>query len=162
MGTQKCRLRHGSKWAYWTQRAHGRTVTMSPDCLPSMRPLQQVPSNHQERRRFTRWSAFSPSLVSSTHLFIMASYSSIYHLALLSVEIVCLSLVSQRRRERASCPGGIAPHNPHLAAALGTVKPQRLPLNLGECWTQASSKLLNNQCVVMVTGACTVLACEPA
>ena len=52
---------------------------------------------------------FFHSLVSSTHLFIIASYSSIYHLALLSVESVCLSLVSQHHGGCVSRPDGIAP-----------------------------------------------------
>ena len=91
----------------------------------------------------------------------MASSSSIYHLALLSAEIVSLSLVS------------ITVHVYRIPLALHhttltwlqtprTVRQQRLPLNLGKCEAQASSKLLNNQCVPMVTGTRTLLVGCPA
>lgn len=87
------------------------TMKMSPECLPSMRSLQQVPSDHPLQS-----FSFSHSPVSFNHLFIIVSCSSIYHLALLSVEIVYLSLVSQHHRGCVSCPFGIAPHSTHLAA----------------------------------------------
>lgn len=37
-------------------------MTMSPDCFPSMRSLQQVPSDQHEWGKFTRHSAFFFSL----------------------------------------------------------------------------------------------------
>lgn len=93
-------------------------MTMSPDCFPSMRSLQ-VPSDHDEWWKFTRYRAFFFSLPCVIHPSVHNSFS-IYHLALLSVETVCLSLVSQHHR--------------------GCVS-----MNHGKCRAQTASKLLNNR-----------------
>lgn len=115
-------------------------IITSPDWLPGVMKIY-----------------FSRVFLSLTPLSHSPIRSSIYHLAPLSVEIVYLSLVSQHLCGCVSYPSGTVPHNTWLRT-LGTVKLQRLPLNLGKCRAQASSKLLNNQCVPMVTGACMVLA----
>lgn len=98
-------------------------MTMSPDCFPSMRSLQQVPSDHDEWWKFTRYSALFFSLPCVIHPSVHNSFS-IYHLALLTVETVCLSLVSQHHR--------------------GCVS-----MNHGKCRAQTASKLLNNRWPVL-------------
>lgn len=96
-----------------------------------------------------------PSVQIVLHFFFFL-YSSVDHVVALSDRIrLSVSCLSASRRMGIS-PGGIAPQNTPLA--LGTVKLQRLPLNLGKCRAQTSYKLLNNQCVPIATGACTVLA----
>lgn len=151
---------HVGKWAYWKQKTscthnesrllcQHETITTSPNWPPGVKKIH--------------WSAFfflslprliHPSVHNSFLFINLSSCSSV------SWDGVCLSLVSQHHGGCVSRPDGIAPHNTWLQT-LGTVKPHRLPLKLGKCRAQASSNLLNNQCVPMVTSACSVLAGKP-
>lgn len=86
----------GSKWAYRTQRPRVHTMTMSPDCFPSMRSLQQVPTDHQEWWRFTRYSAFFLSLPrlirpSVHNSFLFINLSSCSSVSWDCVSVSCLS-----------------------------------------------------------------------
>lgn len=145
--------------AIWTQRPNAHTRTISPDCLPSMSSFQQVHTDHRER-----WSPQCfLSLTPEVYLFMMVSYSPIYHLTLLSVATVAsVSCLSASQSLCIMFWWHCTTQHSTWLQTLRTAKLHRLPVNLGKCRAQASSKLLNNQCVPMVTSARTALAGKPA
>ncbi len=112
----------GTTWTHmqegWRhERPHVHEMTMPPDCFPSMRSLHEsLPATRSSENSPATVLSFSHSLISFIHLFTIVSYSSIYHFVLLSVETLCVSLVSQNHGGCVPRPGGIAPHNTHLAA----------------------------------------------